>query len=425
MKLSRPRGTRDFLPEEMRIRRYIIDRIRRVFELHGFEEMDTPAIELWEVLSLKSGEEVEHQIYKFQDKAGRWLGLRFDLTVPLARVIASNPNLVKPFKRYCIAKVWRYEEPQSGRYREFLQADIDIIGSQNMIADVECIVTAIDAIKAIGINDIKVKINNRKILEGIFSSMGINKEDLFKVFRIIDKIEKIGEENVIKELSNLNLSNEIIKDIMDIIHKKGEEALNYVEKNFENIKLVKEGLSELREIINLSQSFEINNLIEIDFSLVRGLDYYTGPVFEIKSKEHIVSIAGGGRYDDLIEKFGGISIPATGISLGIERLYEILSRKMISNEPITKIFIANVNEEVFSEVIKIYKKLISYGISTEIDLMKRKLTRQLEYSNSKNIPYVLIVGPKEIKEGIFKLRDMKNKKEYDVKIEEIPKIIKD
>jgi histidyl-tRNA synthetase len=425
MKLSRPRGTRDFLPEEMRIRRYIIDRIRRVFELHGFEEMDTPAIELWEVLSLKSGEEVEHQIYKFQDKAGRWLGLRFDLTVPLARVIASNPNLVKPFKRYCIAKVWRYEEPQSGRYREFLQADIDIIGSQNMIADVECIVTAIDAIKAIGINDIKVKINNRKILEGIFSSIGINKEDLFKVFRIIDKIEKIGEENVIKELSNLNLSNEIIKDIMDIIHKKGEEALDYVEKNFENIKLVKEGVSELREIINLSQSFEINNLIEVDFSLVRGLDYYTGPVFEIKSKEHIVSIAGGGRYDDLIEKFGGISTPATGISLGIERLYEILSRKMISNEPITKIFIANVNEEVFSEVIKIYKKLISYGISTEIDLMKRKLTRQLEYSNSKNIPYVLIVGPKEIKEGIFKLRDMKNKKEYDVKIEEIPKIIKD
>jgi histidyl-tRNA synthetase len=425
MKLSRPRGTRDFLPEEMRIRRYIIDRIRRVFELHGFEEMDTPAIELWEVLSLKSGEEVEHQIYKFQDKAGRWLGLRFDLTVPLARVIASNPNLVKPFKRYCIAKVWRYEEPQSGRYREFLQADIDIIGSQNMIADVECIVTAIDAIKAIGINDIKVKINNRKILEGIFSSMGINKEDLFKVFRIIDKIEKIGEENVIKELSNLNLSNEIIKDIMDIIHKKGEEALNYVEKNFENIKLVKEGLSELREIINLSQLFEINNLIEVDFSLVRGLDYYTGPVFEIKSKEHIVSIAGGGRYDDLIEKFSGISIPATGISLGIERLYEILSKKMISNEPITKIFIANVNEEVFSEVIKIYKKLISYGISTEIDLMKRKLTRQLEYSNSKNIPYVLIVGPKEIKEGIFKLRDMKNKREYDVKIEEIPKIIKD
>ncbi|RZN56188.1 MAG: histidine--tRNA ligase [Candidatus Methanomethylicota archaeon] len=425
MKLSRPRGTRDFLPEEMRIRRYIIDRIRRVFELHGFEEMDTPAIELWEVLSLKSGEEVEHQIYKFQDKAGRWLGLRFDLTVPLARVIASNPNLVKPFKRYCIAKVWRYEEPQSGRYREFLQADIDIIGSQNMIADVECIVTAIDAIKAIGINDIKVKINNRKILEGIFSSMGINKEDLFKVFRIIDKIEKIGEENVIKELSNLNLSNEIIKNIMDIIHKKGEEALDYIEKNFENIKLVKEGLSELREIISLSQSFEINNLIEVDFSLVRGLDYYTGPVFEIKSKEHIVSIAGGGRYDDLIEKFGGISIPATGISLGIERLYEILSKKMISNEPITKIFIANVNEEVFSEVIKIYKKLISYGISTEIDLMKRKLTRQLEYSNSKNIPYVLIVGPKEIKEGIFKLRDMKNKKEYNVKIEEIPKIIKD
>lgn len=425
MKFGRPRGTRDFLPNEMKIRSYIIEKIRRVFETHGFEEMDTPAIELWETLSAKGGEEVEHQIYKFRDKGGRWLGLRFDLTVPLARVVANNPNLVKPFKRYCIAKVWRYEEPQSGRFREFLQADIDVIGSPYMEADVECISTAVDALKSLGLEKFRVRINNRKILEGLMSSMGISGEAFFKVLRILDKLEKVGEDNVIKELRDLGLKEDIVLKIMDFIRNKGEEALDYVEKNFDS-NLIQEGVKELKRILELSEYHDLHNYINIDFSLVRGLDYYTGPVFEIEAEDmQIGSIAGGGRYDNLIEKFGGVATYATGISLGIERLYEILSEK-ISNKiskSNVKVFVANVNEELLGESIKICRKLIELGIPAEMDLMRRKLTRQLEYANIKGIPFVLIVGPEELKTGIFKLKDMMNKREYSISIEEIKSYI--
>ncbi|MCS7098643.1 MAG: histidine--tRNA ligase [Candidatus Methanomethyliaceae archaeon] len=425
MKFGRPRGTRDFLPDEMRVRSYIIEKVRRAFEMHGFEEMDTPAIELWEVLSAKGGEEVEHQIYKFQDKGGRWIGLRFDLTVPLARVVANNPDLVKPFKRYCIAKVWRYEEPQSGRFREFLQADIDIVGSPYMEADVECIATAIDALKSLNLERFKVRINNRKILEGVMSLMGISGELFFKILRILDKMDKIGENQVIKELEDLGLEREIIEKIINFIHNKGEEALDYIKRNFES-DLVIQGVNELEKIIALSKPYNLYDYIVIDLSLVRGLDYYTGPVFEIEAEERqIGSIAGGGRYDNLIEKFGGSAAYATGISLGIERLYEILGEKIAAkiNKSNTKVFIANVNEELLEESIKIYRRIIEFGIPAEIDLMRRKLSRQLEYANAKKIPYVLIIGPEELKSGIFKLRDMMEKKEYNIKLEELKNFI--
>lgn len=425
MKLSRPRGTRDFLPDEMRIRSHIIERIRKVFEAHGFEEMDTPAIELWETLSAKGGEEVEHQIYKFQDKGGRWLGLRFDLTVPLARVVASNPNLAKPFKRYCIAKVWRYEEPQSGRFREFLQADIDVVGSPYMEADVECISTAVDALRALGLEKFKVRVNNRKILEGLMSSMGIYGEAFFKVLRILDKLEKIGETKVVEELKGLGIEEDLVLKIMDFTKNRGEEALDYAERNFHS-DLIQEGTKELKKMLELAEFYNLRDCISVDFSLVRGLDYYTGPVFEVEAEDmQIGSIAGGGRYDNLIEKFGGVATCATGISLGIERLYEILSEKISSKvgRSNVKVFVANVNEELLGESIKICRKLIEMGVSAETDLMRRKLARQLEYANVKGIPFVLIVGPEELKTGAFKLKDMMNKKEYGVSIEEVKSYI--
>ncbi|MEM4157700.1 MAG: histidine--tRNA ligase [Candidatus Methanomethylicaceae archaeon] len=423
MKFGRPRGTKDFLPDEMRVRQYIIRKIKDTFELHGFEEMDTPAIELWEVLSAKGGEEVERQIYKFQDKGGRWIGLRFDLTVPLARVVASNPNLVKPFKRYCISKVWRYEEPQSGRLREFLQADIDIVGSARMEADMECISTAVDALKSLELEGFEVRINNRKILEGMMESLAIPPEVSMRVFRTLDKIEKIGEENVSKELEKIGLNTEVICEILSFIHNQGSEALDHAEGRFGSSKLIKEGVEELWRMIELSEPYDLEGLLKVDFSLVRGLDYYTGPVFEIKVKDaQIGSVAGGGRYDSLIEKFGGGPTPATGISLGIERLYEVLNqriRKVLSPSE-TVIFIANTSAEVLPDAIRLRERLIKQGIVAETDLMGRKLGRQLEYANSKKIPYVLIVGPEELQTGVFKLRDMANKKEFSVKFEDVP-----
>ncbi|MBC7112801.1 MAG: histidine--tRNA ligase [Candidatus Methanomethyliales bacterium] len=426
MKFGRPRGTKDFLPDEMRVRQHILRKIREAFELHGFEEMDTPAIELWEVLSAKGGEEVERQIYKFQDKGGRWIGLRFDLTVPLARVVASNPNLVKPFKRYCISKVWRYEEPQSGRLREFLQADIDIVGSARMEADMECISTAVDALKSLGLEEFEVRINNRKILEGMMDSLSISPEVSICVFRALDKIEKIGEENVSKELEKIGLKTELIGKILEFTHYQGSEALEYAERRFGSSKSIKEGIEELRRMIELSGPYGLENLLMVDFSLVRGLDYYTGPVFEIKVKEaQIGSVAGGGRYDSLIEKFGGGPTPATGISLGIERLYEVLNERIRSviSPSKTTVFIANTSAEVLPEAIRLRERLLKLGIVAETDLMGRKLGRQLEYADVKKIPYVLIVGPEELRTGIFKLRDMTNKKEFSVTLEEVTKIL--
>jgi histidyl-tRNA synthetase len=426
LKFGRPRGTKDFLPEDMRVRRFIFDRVRKVFEQHGFEEMDTPALELWEVLSAKSGEDVERQIYKFQDKGDRWLGLRFDLTVPLARVVANNPDLVKPFRRYMISKAWRYEEPQSGRFREFLQADIDIVGSARMEADMDCVSTAVDALKALKLNDFEVRINNRKILEGMIDSLGIVGQNATKVFRALDKLEKVGEEGVRKKLSDFGLNEDKRERILNFTRYRGEEALGYAEREFGSSKVTLKGLEELERLKELSDAFGLGNLLHIDFSLVRGLDYYTGPVFEIKTRmAQIGSVAGGGRYDSLIEKFGGATTPATGISLGIERLYEVLSDKIKAENKtsLTQAFVANVNEEVALDAIKIGRELVDRGISTEVDIMGRKLVRQLEYANNKGIPYVLIVGPEELKIGKFKLKDMRAKKEILADFESIARTI--
>ncbi|HRR54232.1 MAG TPA: HisS family protein, partial [Candidatus Methanomethylicus sp.] len=225
MKFGRPRGTRDFLPDEMGVRRVILDKVRNAFEMHGFEEMDTPAIELWEVLAAKGGDEVERQIYRFQDKGERWLGLRFDLTVPLARVVANTPDLTKPFKRFNISKVWRYEEPQSGRFREFVQADIDIVGAARMEADLECVSTAVDALRALGLGDFEVRINDRKILDGMVEGLGMGAEGKAKVFRSLDRLDKVGEGGVARELAAMGLPEGKAGAVLEFTHFRGQEAI--------------------------------------------------------------------------------------------------------------------------------------------------------------------------------------------------------
>jgi histidyl-tRNA synthetase len=426
MKFGRPRGTRDFLPPEMRVRRSILDKVRQVFELHGFEEMDTPAMELWEVLSTKGGDEVERQIYKFQDKGERWLGLRFDLTVPLARVVAGTPDLAKPFKRYNISKVWRYEEPQSGRFREFLQADIDIVGSSRMEADMECVSTAVGTLRKLGLEDFEVKMNNRKLLEGMVESLGIKEQFKNNVFRALDKLEKVGEGGVVKDLTEIGLDEETAEKIIGFTRLKGEEAIEYANRQFGSSKMTLAGVAELRRLAELSDSFGLSNLY-IDFSLVRGLDYYTGPVFEVKAGGvQVGSVAGGGRYDCLIEKFGGPPTPATGMSLGIERLYEVLFEKVRNEIKSTRIevFVANVNEGVALDAIRLSRELLRRGVAAEPDLMGRKLGRQLEYANNKGIPYVLVVGPNELKTEKFKLKDMVGNREIIAGLDQVINIVR-
>lgn len=435
MEFKAPKGMKDFGPEEMIIREYVIQTIKRIFESYGFETIETPALEDLELLVAKSGEEVAKQIFRIETEKEKKLGLRFDLTVPLARFLANNPQLPKPFKRYAIAPVWRYEEPQSGRLRQFYQADVDICGSSSMEADVECIACALDCLKALGFKDLSVRINNRKILEAFVE---IVKEKIpeevkiefgsLEVFRAIDKLGKIGVEGVKKELKEIGLPEKQVEELLEMISIKGEfeKVLEKSEKFLSKNQKGREGLEELKQLSEFSKIYGIEDKLVLDFSLARGLDYYTGPIFEIEVKgEKIGSVAGGGRYDNLIELYGGRPTPATGISLGIERIMEILKKRAIKL-PKTKIkvFVANVDPSLKKEAVKIAMRLREGGIETQTDLMGRSLTKQLEYANSLGIPFVVIVGKEEVKKNKFKLRDMKKKIEKEMKIEEIIETIK-
>lgn len=437
MKFKAPKGTRDFLPEEKTKREFVINTIKNVFILYGFDPLETPAFEDWELLATKCGEDIKEQIFRFKDKANRKLGLRFDLTVPMARVIANNPQLPKPFKRYCIAPVWRYEEVTAGRKREFYQCDIDIVGTESMEADVECIACAVDCLKALGFKEFEIKINNRKILEGFLELIKkrIEPEVILEfssveVFRAVDKISRIGLEGVKDELKKIGLKEDQINELLKIISIKEpfKDALERGKKILKGIKIAEEGIKELEEIFRFSETYGISDFFELDFGLARGLDYYTGPIFEIvvKTKRNIGSIAGGGRYDNLIELLGGRPTPATGISLGIERIIEIMKDEKMFDLPQTrvKVFVANVNEKVKNEVVKITQKLRKEGIACQIDLMNRNLTKQLEFADKLEIPYSIIVGEKELRSKRFKLRDMRRKTEKELTLNKIIELLK-
>ena len=396
-----PKGTQDFLPEEMITRNYIFDTVKRIYEKWGYEPIETPAFEEWKLLSKKSGggQSIKDEIYYFKDKSKRELGLRFDLTVPMARVVASNPQLPKPFKRYHIGRVWRYDKPGAGRRREFWQTDADIIGSSSLEADAEVIAVACECLQTLGFKDFTVRLNNRKILENFIKSIKIKNH--IEVFRSIDKLDKIGQKGVEKELIKKKFSKEQINKILKFINNEKFSSVIF-EELIEKIKIL---------------GYE--KKIKIDLSLVRGLEYYTGSVFEIVTKNSKSSIAGGGRYDKLIETFGGKPTPATGISLGIERIFQLIKKQ---KKPITQIYIANVNDDVKKDVIKLAKKFRELGINTEYDLMNRNLRKQLDYVNSKKIPYVIVIGNKEIKTKKLKLRNMQTGKEVFIEEGKIERI---
>jgi len=429
-KFQPPRGTRDFLPEEMIRLEFVMNALKKIFEKYGFESFETPAFENFELLAAKGGggDAIKDQIYYFKDKSDRELGLRFDLTVPLARVVANNPQLPKPFKRYCIGRVWRYEEIRKDRFREFWQCDVDTVGSNSMEADTEILAIVVESLEELGFKKFCVKLNNRKILSGLIELIKVPEEKKYEVFRSIDKIIKFGEDTVKKELENAGLTEEQIDKLLKLIKIEGspEKVLKDGEKLLKDTKIGLDGLNELKEIVDSSKSYGFTDKIVIDFSLARGLDYYTGPIFEIvdTSGKNIGSLAGGGRYDKLIELFGGKPTSATGLSLGIERIIELMKEEKIFDLPKTKVkvFVANVNDDVKGEAIKIANKLRKDGISCLVDLMNRNLTKQLEYADSLDIPYTVIIGPEELKRRVVKVKDMKKKEESEVKIEELSKI---
>jgi len=398
-----PKGTRDLLPKEMRRLNYAISKVEAVFKNYGYEPLDSPAFEDWELLSAKNagGEELKKEIYYFKDKSDRELGLRYDLTVPAARIVASDPSIAKPFKRYSIGKVWRYDQPQAGRYREFWQADVDIFGSELAIADAEVIVVAVECLRKLGFKDFRVRLNDRRVIERKVVNLGI--KNPLEVFRCLDKLEKMGEDCVIKELREKGIETVKIEKLMKLVRSKPGE------------------IDELESLVKELNSFGLEKEIAIDFGLVRGFDYYTGAVFEISTGG--LSIAGGGRYDKLVEIYGGKPTPAVGISLGLSRIIDEMEKKKlfeVEDYP-AKVFVCAVNDDVRKEAIKITQGLRKNGVPADFDSAGRNLRKQFDYVNAKNIPYAIIVGPEELKTKKLVLRDMKSGKEKKMGIEKVVK----
>ncbi len=413
---------RDLMGLEMRVKNYLMATAVEVFEQYGYEPLDSPVMELWETLSAKGGEEVEAETFKFTDKGEREVGLRFDLTVPLARIVATNPHLPKPFKRYAVGKAWRYDRPQAGRYREFEQADVDIIGADSAAADAEVVLIALEFLKRVLGSDYSIRINNRKVLRGITEIAGVSDELAYDCFRAIDKLDKIGKDGVLQELSERGIGKKQSRFLIDAIELKGRGVK--VLAKFRNIlkdsRIGIEGVDELTLMAEIFEESGVKDLVEFDMSLARGLDYYTGPVFEGRylGKPEVGSILGGGRYDNLIEKFGGAATPATGISLGIGRMIDIVLARGIGKDLVKPldVFVAPISRSMLRYAMSFQSKLVQAGLSCEVNLMERPLKKLLEEADVKNAKYTIIVGERDLEKGEVSVRDMLSKKTKQVKL---------
>lgn len=427
MSYNTPRGTRDFIGKEMKLRRKIIETIREVYRLSGFEEAQTPAFENFNVLSAKgsAGEEIQDEIYYFKDKSNRELGLRFDFTVPLARMVSSNPALPKPFKRFQIGKVWRYDRPGKGRYREFTQADADILGVKSMDAEAECLSIVYNVMARLGIKDYRIRVNSRKIAEGIVLEAGIEEEKVEEVFRSMDKLEKIGREDVAEELEEKGISHQKIEAIMKLINIEGsnEEVLKRIKSKLNN-DVGKEGMEDIKKVIQLAEKYEILDKVYLDLSIVRGLEYYTGFIFETEvGKEDVGSVCSGGRYDNLIELYGGEKTPAVGISFGVDRLYDVLEDEKEENRD--GVFIGLVDKDLKNEGIGIAQRLRNENIKTQLNLSDRNLGNQISYADSKGFKKLLIVGERDLKEGKVTVKDLETGEEEKIDLESIEDCLKE
>jgi len=422
MKLQNAKGVRDFLPEEMILRQEIIDELKSTFELYGYNPLQTPAIERIDVLTSKfaGGEEILKEIFKVQDQGKRELGLRYDLTVPMCKVVGMNPTLNLPFKRYQVQEVYRDGPIKLGRYRSFIQCDIDVVGPRSMAAEAE-ILAIVNKFFSKYKFDFTIKVNNRKLLNGILQAAEIKKNKMAAILAI-DKLEKIGLQGVKKELKEKKFSDKEIKSLVSLLDTTGtnKEILKKLEKKITSEEGI-EGINELKELLDFTSKMGVKK-IKLEISLARGLEYYTGPVFEVflnKSKIKS-SMAGGGRYDKMISGFlGSGDYPATGISFGIEPIFEALKleKKVKEKKTVTKVFIIPIR--TMKESLEIAQELRESGVKTEVDLMGRGISKNLKYANSMSIPYVVFVGQKELDAGKLTLRDMKTGKEEKLSVKKI------
>jgi histidyl-tRNA synthetase len=426
MELRAPKGTRDFLPEDKIPRDRIVAMLKESFELFGYNPIETPALEEQKTATAKfaAGEEsdVMNEMFELEDKAGRKMVLRYELTFPLARLIASNPQLQKPFKRYAIGPVWRNGPLKLGRYREFWQCDVDAVGIKSMLADAEILSLAENFFDKLGF-PYEIRVNNRKLLSGLLDYAGVEEEKKNAVIITIDKLSKIGIEGVTKELKEKEIKESCIKKLVEVM---GQKNLEDVER-FATSKIGKEGVDELKQLFDYMREFGIKNAI-FDVTLARGLGYYTGPIFEVFMKDTRItsSLAAGGRWDDMIGRFAGSKeqIPAVGISFGLDVLSDAI--KIVNNwkseKSVVTAYVVPIKTEIAA--IGILNFLRKNGIKADMDFNGRNISKNLEFANKLGIPYVVIAGPKEIAEGKVNLKEMESGREEKVKIEDLAKNLK-
>lgn len=449
--VSTPKGTRDFGPAEMNRRNYIFNTIKEVFHAYGFSQIETPAMETLSTLLGKYGSEGDKLLFKIlnsgdfsskisqEDLASQNYigitnkisekGLRYDLTVPFARFVVQHRNdIVFPFKRYQIQPVWRADKPQKGRYREFYQCDVDIIGSKSLFNEFELIQIIDNVFAKLGIS-VTLKINNRKILSGIAEAIG--EADKFVAITVaIDKIDKIGLEKVEEELSANGLSADAIAKLRPILTNKGntEETFKLIENIIGSTETGKAGIEEMNVIFGYVKSHKLGIQVELDLSLARGLNYYTGAIFEVKANDvEIGSICGGGRYDNLTGIFGLKDVSGVGVSFGADRIYDVMTQLDLfpkqTNE-YSQVLFVNFGHKEENACIEIAGELRKQGISCEIYPENSKLDKQFKYANSHNIPYVIIIGENEITNKSATLKDMTTGQQINISQDEIVKNIK-
>ncbi len=420
-------GFMELMPNEQILFEQIKQKIEKTYQKFGFLPLDTPILELSEVLLAKAGGETEKQIYRFE-KGDTDISMRFDLTVPLAKYVAKNyGNLSFPFRRYQIGKVYRGERTQKGRFREFYQCDIDIIGDGELsvINDAELPSVIYNIFKELGFDDFTIRINNRKILNGLFESLN-KKENATEILRIIDKIEKIGKEAVIEELEKIEIPSDAINKIMDFIEIEGttdEKLQKLNELNIKNEEFEK-GLDELTQVVKYVRIFGIPEAnFKVDLTIARGLDYYTGTVYEtfLNQYRELGSVCSGGRYENLAEYYTDKQLPGVGISIGLTRLfYKLNELQLIKAEKksIAEVLVVPMVQDL-TVPIQIATDLRKKGISTEVYLNDKKIKAKMKYADKLEIPYVIVVGEDEINSGIVKIKNMKTGEEKETSIQNI------
>ena len=402
-KYETPKGTRDFLPADMKTRRAVFDRLRKYFELYGFEELDTPVFEYLEVLTLKSGAQAENEIYSFLDKGDRKLGLRFDLTSSTGRVAASHAELPRPFYRYQIGKVWRYDRPAAGRYREFYQADADIIGSYSSDCEVDLLLMATEVLQGFELGEYQLVINNRKILEAQVRVSGIPPEKKADALRALDKLLKIGKDGMKEEFGRYGMTDAQFDAFYNVIVV---ESLDEVAGRVAGDEQGQKGVEELREIFAKAARLGFADKLKFDWTLVRGLDYYTGPVFEAQAKttSGFGSFAGGGRYDDLVGLYGGQAQGAVGLSFGLERLIGLIEERGGAKDALEPpLLVAPLDDAQFEAAERLALALRRAGIATRL-LPATKREKVFKYSTAAGLPRIVLVGAEEAASGQFALR---------------------